>query len=125
MAKNKRYDFKKGVKIFGLIIFIIFIFAFFDYIIHSLSEEYAVPSYYFTNKVIYGTLWGIIAYFIFAGWKTKLWLRTLVFSGLVALVLQARYAYEGYPLSFVIEFLFIHFGILWFVSYITFKFGKI
>lgn len=121
----KKFNYYKWARVFGLILFIILVFAFFDYLAHLLSEEYAVPSYYFKNKIIYGTLWGMVVYLMTFNWKAKLGLRSFVFSFLVALILQVRYAYEGYPLNFVVEFLFIHFAILWVVSYLIFKFSKI
>ena len=60
--KNKM-DLKKAAVIFLVILAIILVFTFFDYLIHSLSEKYTVPSYYFRNKVIFGTLIGLIVYY--------------------------------------------------------------
>jgi hypothetical protein len=125
MVGRSKFEYNKWFKVFGLIVFVVLVFAFFDYLIHLSNAEYAVPSYYFKNKVIYGVLWGIVVYLLTFKWKAKLWLRSLFFSFIVALILQVRYAYEGYSLDFVLEFLFIHLAILWIVSYLTFRFTKI
>ena len=122
MAKQK-INLKNIAIIFASILIIILIFTFIDYIVHSLSEEYAVPSYYFKNKIIFGTLWGGVAYFFIR--KIKQLYKSLIFSVIVAILLQFGYLIKGYPLSFVLEFLVIHFLILLFVSYIVFKLMKL
>jgi len=116
--KNKM-DLKKAAVIFLVILAIILVFTFFDYLIHSLSEKYTVPSYYFRNKVIFGTLIGLIVYY-FAR-NLVFWKKSLVFSAIISVLLQTRYTIEGYPLDFVILFLFIHFAILLVVSMIVFR----
>lgn len=119
-SKNELSIRKLGHLILTIII-IILIFAFFDYLIHSLSEEYSVPNHYFKNKIIFGTAWGILVYFLLSKWKTSTSVKSLFFSILISIILQIRYFYEGYSLDFLIEFLFIHFGILWIVSYSAFS----
>lgn len=89
---------------------VILIFAFIDFLIHSSSEEYAVPSYYFRNKIIFGTIIGLIAYYFIR--RTRPLAKALLFSAAVSILLQIRYFLEGYPIKFVIEFLVIHFAIL-------------
>jgi len=115
---------KKFAYIFISVLITILIFAFFDYIIHEFDSDYSVPSYYFKDKIIYGTLWGILFYAILNVWKTGVAFKSFMFSILISVVLQVRYFYEGYPLNFVIEFLFFHFFILWAVSYAMFKIFK-
>ncbi|OGY49018.1 MAG: hypothetical protein A3D39_01445 [Candidatus Buchananbacteria bacterium RIFCSPHIGHO2_02_FULL_39_17] len=90
-----------------------------DYFFHALRLEWNVPEYYFRNKIIYGTLWSIIALAVTYRLK-NLWLRALIFSAIVASVLQIRYYFEGYPLDFVLIFLFIHFLILYILSGLIF-----
>lgn len=124
MAKNKKINLKSIAYSILSILIIIILFAYFDFLVHLLNEEYAVPDYYFTNKIIYGTIWGLISYFILIRWNTKLSVKSFIFSTFISIVLQLRYAYEGYPMSFVIEFLFFHFFILWPVSYLVFKLFK-
>jgi quinol-cytochrome oxidoreductase complex cytochrome b subunit len=102
-----------------LVVFaVILAFAFIDFLIHSSSEEYAVPSYYFRNKIIFGTIIGLITYYIIR--KTPLLAKALLFSAIVSVLLQIRYFLEGYPIKFVVEFLFIHFAILLPLSLLAF-----
>ncbi len=115
---------KKITLSFLLILGIILIFTLIDYFFHQLSPEYSVPSRYFPNKIIYGTLIGFIMFWLLATMKRP-WLKSLFFSGVTVIFLQIRYFLEGYPLNFVIEFLFIHFAILYLVSWLSFKFIKI
>lgn len=118
---NSRINLRKVLYAILAIVIIILLFTLFDAFIHQLGEEYAVPDYYFTNKIIYGTIWALIFYFLFRKWATKLYIKSFVFSALISIILQARYAYEGYSWEFVIEFLFFHLLILWPVSYLVFK----
>lgn len=101
---------------------IILIFTFIDYLIHILNKEYYVPSRYFANKIIYGTIIGFITYSFLK--KKTLLTKSLIFSLVVSILLQVRYFLEGYTLSFIILFLIIHFLILWPTSWIAFKVTK-
>jgi len=76
-------------------------------------------AYYFRNKIIFGTIIGFIAYFIAN--KQKLFVKSLIFSVTVSVLLQTRYFLEGYSLDFVLLFLLIHFIILLPVSLIFFN----
>ena len=113
---------KVTFKSFLIVLGIILLFTAIDFFTHSLSKEYAVPGYYYMNKIIFGAIIGFVAY-IFVRNKKPL-PKSLIFSAAVAVLLQARYFLEGYPLSFVIEFLFIHFAILLAISYPVFKLLK-
>lgn len=119
--------FKKIVISFLLVLGIILVFGLVDYFFHQLSAEYSVPPRYFPNKIIYGTIIGLVAFWLLTNLK-RLWLKSLIFSAIIAVFLQIRYFFEGYPLDFVVLFLFIHFLILWLVSWVAFKlissFGK-
>ena len=54
----------RGLFLAFLIIFItILVFTAIDYYVHTLSPEYAVPGYYFTNKIIFGTIIAFVAYY--------------------------------------------------------------
>lgn len=122
MAKREVFDFRKILYSFIAVVFVIIVFTAIDYVIHSLNETaWGVPSYYFRNKAIFGIIWGSVALFALKFGKMNLRMKSFVFSAFISIVLQLRYAYEGYALNFVILFLFIHFAILWLVSYFTFK----
>jgi len=115
----KKTKLKEYIIFFFISFIIISILTIIDYFIHSLSPDYAVPSYYFRNKVIFGAIIGFIV-LIFAQ-KLSINKKSAVFSAVVSLLLQVRYFLEGYPKKFVLEFLFIHFLILLPVSWIIFK----
>ena len=112
-------DKKDYLTSFLVVLIIILIFAAIDYFFHSLSNEYDVPSYYFRNKILFGILIGYITYLIFG--KKTIFIRALLFSSVVSVLLQIRYYFEGYPLDFVFIFLGIHFVILLGVSYVVFR----
>ncbi|MBS3102972.1 hypothetical protein J4458_06020 [Candidatus Woesearchaeota archaeon] len=116
--KKKLPNWKNLILVFFAILAIIIIFTFIDFLFHKLSEEYYVPSYYFRNKVIFGTVIGFAAFIIAR--KQKLWIKSLAFSATVSILLQARYYLEGYPKDFVLLFLVIHFLILLPLSAVAF-----
>ena len=89
---------------------IIAIFTVIDYVVHSLSEEYSVPGYYFKNKLIFGTIYCFIGLLIFRNFK--IFWKSLFLSGVISILLQTRYYLEGYPREFVLEFLLFHFLML-------------
>lgn len=120
MKKQENLNTKKFLIILVVVFAIILIFTFIDYLIHSLSQEYSVPSYYFRNKVIFGTLIGTISYLVFR--KQKSITRALCFSLAVSILLQIRYYLERYSLEFVLEFLLFHFIILIVTSSLVFWF---
>jgi hypothetical protein len=115
----KKTEYKGIVKVILVVLVIIIVFTFIDYLFHLISEEYSVPSYYYKNKVIYGTVIGLITYFFIR--NKNLLKKALIFSGVVAVLLQIRYYLEGYALDFVVLFLFVHFAILLIISYFMFK----
>jgi hypothetical protein len=119
----KKIDYKRYLIIFIIILFIIIIFTLGDYFIHTLKDEYGVPSYYYRNKIIYGTLIGFIAYILVQ--NQPVFKRALIFSGVIVILLQIRYAIEGYSTYFVLLFLVVHFFILLLVSYLVFRFVKL
>ena len=122
LMKKERLTWEKTIRIFLIVFGIILLFTLIDFFIHKLSNEYDVPSYYFRNKVIFGTLIGFFSYLFVR--KQKLWVKSLAFSAIVSVLLQTRYYLEGYPLDFVFLFLGIHFAILLAVSWLVFKLAK-
>lgn len=113
---------KEYLILFFAILAIIIIFAGLDYLTHKVSPEYDVPSYYFKNKIIFGTVIGYIACLLFR--KKQLLTKSLLVSLFVSVLLQIRYYLEGYPKDFVFLFLGIHFIILLPVSFALFKFSE-
>lgn len=97
--------FKKILFVFGIIVFGTII----DYFVHNSSPAFHVPFDYFPNKIIFGTVWGIV--FLFLAEKLSMsWLKKAIFVPLmVAIFLQTKYFFQGYDLYFVVLFLFLHF----------------
>ena len=114
-----KLNFRSLIFIFVSMLIVILIFTAIDYYVHSLKEEYTVPSYYFKNKIIFGTGIGFIAYIFIRkmGWH---W-RAIAFSAVISILLQTRYFLDGYPLKFVFEFMLFHFLMLLPASLIVFK----
>jgi len=82
----------------------------------ALFNRYRAPAdYYFRNKIPAAFLLGIIGLFLTRKFQNT-WLKTMTVAGIIAVFLQTRYSIEGYPLSFVLLFLLIHFIILYFLS---------
>lgn len=118
---------RKGLldKIFSAIVLmiIILLFTMADYVIHGMEDTWGVPEYYFTNKIPFGFLWGIVG-LLLARRSDNIWLQSTIVSVTIAMALQTRYFIEGYPLNFVVSFLLIHFLILYILSatmFIIFK----
>lgn len=116
MSKNK---IKNLFLIFLIIFAIILLFAFVDFLLHSLSVEYSVPPRYFPNKILYGTIYGFFIFLLIR--KQNPIIKALIFSLIIDVSLQTRYFLEGYPFDFVFLFLILHFLILLPVSWMFFK----
>lgn len=121
-VKKSDFNWKKILIIFLVIFGIILVFTLIDYLFHQLSPDYSVPSYYFRNKIIFGTLIGLICYFFIR--KLNVFKKALVFSLIIVILLQIRYYIEGYSKYFVFLFLGIHFVILLIVSFAGFNIFK-
>jgi len=122
-TEPKKFRLKQASIIFIFILGVILVFTAIDYFVHSLSPDYAVPSWYFGNKIIFGTIIGFIA-FLFVKNKPIL-TKTLVVSAAIAILLQIRYYLLNYPLNFVLLFLVIHFVILLVVTYLGLRITKL
>ncbi len=109
MTKEKILN---GIFILINLLSVILVFTIVDYLIHGLEEVWSVPPHYFINKVPAAFLLAIIGLFLSARIR-NVWLKALVTGGFTAVFLQGKYFIQGYPLDFVILFLFIHFAILY------------
>jgi hypothetical protein len=104
-----------------IVLVVIILFAILDFFTHRLNDAWSVPDYYFKNKIPFGFLWGIVGLF-FAKKYENIWIKTLIFSSIIAVALQIRYFIEGYPLNFVFIFLCIHFIYIYLFAFLMFKF---
>ncbi|MDD5050490.1 MAG: cupredoxin family copper-binding protein [Candidatus Pacebacteria bacterium] len=101
------------------LLIVILLFTIVDHAIHGLEGAWSVPDYYFKDKIPFGFFWAIVGYFLVRKYE-NIWLKAFLTSGLIAIILQTRYFWEGYPLGFVLIFLFFHFVILFVVSVIMY-----
>lgn len=120
--EKERLGFKKGFVALVFILELMLVFAFFDYVVHTVNPDYTVPLYFFTTKIIYGTLVGFIAYLFVR--KKPLIQKSAILAAVVSVLLQIRYLLAGYPTSFVLIFLIIHFVILFIVTYVGCKIAR-
>lgn len=92
----------------------------FDFFAHQTSERFAVPEYYFRNKLIFGTLIGWIGILILRRFvPSDRWLAFWVTLG-IAVALQTRYYLEGYDPTFVFLFMGIHFVVFFIPAFLLF-----
>jgi len=103
-------------------IFLIIVFGtFIDFLVHQSYPPFHVPFEYFPNKIIFGTFWGVV-FTLIAEKLSFSWKKKSIFVPLmVAIVLQTKYFFQGYDLSFVVIFLFLHFFMFLPASFIIFK----
>ncbi len=92
-----------------------------DYFVHSSSERFAVPSWYYRNKVIFGTVWGAVAVLVSLKFIQNYRWRALFVALVVAVVLQIKYFLEGYDLFFVFLFMGLHFLMFLWPAWFLFK----
>ena len=91
-----------------------------DYGVHLISPAFAVPDYYFRNKIIYAMLWLLVGLAIF--WRVRspeykaLWVTLSL-----AVILQTHYYLVGYPLWFVLFFALVHFVVFLLPVYVIFR----
>ena len=94
----------------GLILIIICLGTVIDYIVHLLDVRFSVPFSYFTHKIFYGTLWGVVGYLIFRKYITSSYSLAFVISIVPAILLQVIYYLQGTLLTWVVLlFLVLHF----------------
>jgi len=99
---------KSLFKTFGLVLCIVLIATFLDWLAHSSRVEFYVPDEYFRNKIIFATLFGCISLYVFRKVKSQT-RKALFFSAVIAILLQVKYFLQGYNLFFVFLFLVLHF----------------
>jgi len=102
------------LKQIALILMIIAIGTVFDWFVHGFSPRFAVPEYYFPHKIVYGTVIGVIALWVYRCLiPSDRWLAFAV-TLTVAILIQVRYYLQGYDLTFVLLFAGVHF-VVWFI----------
>lgn len=79
-----------------------------DFLVHTTSPAFAVPDFYFRNKIIYATIWLLVGIALFWRVRAPFW-KSVYATAFFAVVLQIRYYLIGYPLWFVFGFMVVHF----------------
>ena len=102
-----------------IILTVILLFTIIDHSIHVLKLAWSVPNYYFRNKIPFGFLWGIVGFYC-THKSENIWIKAMIFSGIVSITLQTRYFIEGFSLNFVLTFLLIHFIIIYLLVIVMF-----
>lgn len=96
------------MKVLALMILIVLSATGIDWFVHQISPEYAVSSEYFSNKIIYATFWGLLG-LLALRYLHNVTAKAILISLFISVILQTKYYLQGYSLSFVIQFIFIHF----------------
>lgn len=113
--------FSTAIRQIAILLAVICIGTIFDWFAHRTSPQFDVPSSYFRNKILFGTLIGFIALRIFSRFvKNTGWLAFAV-TLTVAILLQVRYSLEGYDPFFVFLFLGIHFVVFFVPALLLFR----
>ena len=97
MKNKSKIDKKEGKSLgarklsvaFIFILELILVFTFFDYIAHSQRADYAIPSNYFGNFILFGTVIGFFLYLYIRNLKTAK--KSLVFSLTMVIILKIHY----------------------------------
>lgn len=118
-VKSKPIGYERLSVALVLMLEIMLVFTFIDYVVHTISPDYGVPNWYFTQKIIYGTIVAFITYLFIR--SKPIVQKSLILSAVISVLLQLRYLILGYSMSFVLMFLVIHFVILYIVSWVAFK----
>lgn len=103
---------KRFIQQLALLSFLVLTMTGIDWVVHQLQDSWYVEPSYFTNKIIFGVIWAVVAVWVMRRVLRVATPRALAIGvpALVALILQTRYTYQGRPFwSFVFPFLFIHF----------------
>jgi len=112
---------KNILKQIGLILIIVLIATIIDYFTHSTSQSFYVPAEYYRNKIIFATVWGLIAILILENWIKNPTKLAIAMSATIAVVLQTKYFFLGYDLFFVFLFMFLHFVMFLIPSILIFR----
>ena len=105
-----------------LIFLAILVFTFFDYLVHASSDYLSVPSYYFKNKIIYGTFFACLASWIFR--KVEIQKQAFLIAAITVGLLQINYILIGYPLMFHLIVVIEHLFFLYLATYFALRILK-
>ncbi len=119
MKNRNKLNFKNLSIRFLAILSAILIFTFFDWIVHNSTTFLTVPREYFTNKIIYGTIWAFLAFLIFR--KKSIQMQAVLITIITVALLQIRYFLYGYSWLFQIIVIPMHLIFLYLALLISLK----
>ena len=122
VGKGGSFGFKKGFIALIFMLEVILVFAFFDYLAHGISPDYAVQPAYFIKEIIYVTLIGFVAYLLVR--KQPALRKSLILAVVISMLLEIVFYLQDYLPNFIWLFLAVHFAILFVVSYLGIKLVK-
>lgn len=93
----------------------VLLFTFFDWLVHQSSLILEVPLWYFQNKIIFGTLYAVMAGFFVSDYSLKK--QAAIITMLTVTLLQIRYFLSGYTWEFHVIIFPVHLIILFAASY--------
>jgi hypothetical protein len=112
-------------KILGVVA-VVAAFTFFDYLVHTLvgGEVAAVPSFYYTHKIVFASIYAIVLVFLLDRFKiNNLFVKSAIFAVVITLLLQLRYLFfYNYSAFFHEVVIPSHILILFIVSSVYFSF---
>ena len=91
-----------------------------DWLTHNLGAEHTTASEYFSDKIIYATILGLIGLGVLRN-ENDMTRKAVWISLFVAITLHGRYYTQGYEPSFVVLFLLIHFFAIFLPMLVVFK----
>ncbi len=113
-TKKLKQIIELGIKSF----IIILAFTAIDYLFHTYTAH-AVPSYYFTNKVLFGTAYLFLALVLMPR-KLSIITKSAIATAATVLLLQTRYLF-AYSLKWNAEVVLAHLIILGAITYLAYK----
>lgn len=113
---------KQLITRFGLVLLTVLVFTFFDWLVHANVPSLSVPSWYFRNKIIFGTIIAFATSLVLR--KQTILRQSLIVSLITVVLLELRYAFLGYAWWFHAIVLPEHFIFLTLTLYAALKIEK-
>lgn len=105
----------KTLKRFGLQLWLLFLMMVagtaIDFVVHHSHDAWYVEPEYYVAKIIFGTVWGVVAAWLMIRVlrETRTKALALGVPAVIAIFLQTKYFYQGRALDFVLIFLVLHY----------------
>jgi hypothetical protein len=82
-----------------------------DFAVHHSHDAWYVEPEYYVAKILFGTVWGIVAVWLMLRVLRETRIKALAVGvpAIIAIFLQTKYFYQGRALDFVFIFLVLHY----------------